>query len=313
MTKNFFSQANLKMVPNNDEYLSFLAKKYYWDHILNELSDDGIQSWKITLEEAIDRFKELEDTHYPLEHNEETKFLSQKYIFPEEFDENFIWKCRGNNKFLEQWWLFDKILDLNPELKNITLKNDKDKFTLLDWVVSRFPSHDIKYFIECLDSSCANEIRNNENFFNELQNTNILNIVSTNIWIFWKIVEKNSNELKTYLSDAAYERITWFSSFEAYEKWVHTMEITQTYEKETDKEFHWLYIEPKVVFSFYHKRDTLNILNYPDFAYSYLKDYIENNYLTPNSYNDIWRGNFWYWISPKSLEMFFEKNEIKSK
>jgi hypothetical protein len=46
---------------------------------------------------------------------------------------------------------------LNPELKNITLKNDDDKFTLLDGLVSRFPVHDIQYFIESLHSNFSNE------------------------------------------------------------------------------------------------------------------------------------------------------------
>jgi len=300
-------------MPNNDEYLSSLAKTYYWEYISDELLDDGIQSGKITLQEAIDRFKKFKDSYYPLDKNEETKFLSQKYIFPEWFDEHFIWKCSGNKLFLKQWWVFEKILDLNSELKNITLKNNNDKFNLLDWIASRFPAQDIKYFIECLDWSCANEKRDNKKFLNELKNSSILDIINATIWIFWEIIESNNNELKCCLSDQFYQKITWFSSFEEYEKWVNTMETTQTYEKETDKEFHWLYIEPKVVFSFYHKRDKLNILNYPDFAYSYLKNYIENNYLTPNSYNDVWRGNFWYWISPKSLEMFIEKNQLTFK
>lgn len=318
MNNNFFSKENLQTLSVKDKYLSSLAKTYYPERIQNSIfstlsSVFWTNSWKLTLKEMIKRFKELEDTHYPLEDNKETKFLSQKYIFPEGFDENFIWKCKGSKKFLEKWWLFEKILDLNPELKNLTLKNDDEKITLLAWLASRFPAHDIKYFIECLDSSCTNEKWNNEKFISELKNSKIWNIIIENKQLFEKTIEKNSNDMKCSLSDTVYQRITWFSSFEEYEQWVSTIETTKTYGKESDKEFEWLYIQPKAIFSFYHTRDNLNILDYPEFAYNYLKDYIEENYLTPNSYNVFWVGGFWYGISPKSLEIFIEKNKIELK
>ena len=306
-----FSQQVLEKIPNTA--LSPLLQHYASEYIREIFSDDGIESGKLTLEEAIDRFKYLEDTTYPLEGDETTQFLSTKYILPDWIDENFMWKFRGSDKFLEEWDLFDKIVELNPQLKEIVIRDERDKQEIFNGIASRFPVEDIKYWVEILDCWRKNErfsnallserIRNDKNLYEQLEFYG----EQMHQQIKW-----HADMLRIALPDVIYKKLNDFSSYESYIQYIEDakirMKLTGKFD-EWEKEFSqalWDFdITDEKIFAYFYERDHLSILNYPIFAYILYRQNIKDLVC-----DEKWIG-FWSLLSPESLEKFIQHHHIQ--
>ncbi len=298
---------------NNDSDLISFVKKYYCDQIRDIDNKDYIDS-KLTIEEMIENIKWDEDTMFPLEEMNALQFLSKKYILPQWLDENFLWKTRYSKKTLDDWWIFEEILELNPDLKTIYCKSDREKKNLLDGVASRFPIDDIKYFIEILDNSCSNETSWNTKLTHRILDNKILcSYLQENEILFNNTIEWYNNALKIWTSHIIYDK---FNEFESYEQYIDYIDNTrqkfkdQKIMSESDKIFSdammWLDINDVSIFSYFHQRDNLSIINYPVYAFIILRRVVEKKLKRQ------WEG-FWYGLSPDTLVNLIEKYKINFK
>lgn len=280
---SIYSKKNLKKSEALKEIISTL-ERYYWPQALEIF----YEKWNeyIVVKDILKHMKSKADTYYPLECFPQIKKLSHTYNFPERIDENFLWKLRTSKVFLLPWWIYDILLDLNPKLKKIKTKNNKHKFALLEWIASRFPVDDIKYFIEILDIYADNENNLNIRFDKYVKdNKKLCLVIEQNKNNISLICHKNNNELIEDLSKDWYDTLQSFKNYEDYllqlDDFQNNKKIATHYEN-LFKEIESFYYDKITVFSFFMQRDELDIMNYSAFAFYFIKKIVFQTYIDKN-------------------------------